>query len=511
MYVNAANEARARRVRAFRGHRVYDNSRAMGSFGRYTIFGRIASGGMASVYFARVRGGEGFARTVAVKRLHPHLAEDPAFRATLIDEARMAARIHHPNVVPTLDVFSEEGEVLVVMEYVRGESLARLLKPEVGRPMPLPIASAIAVGALYGLHAAHEAKSDRGLPLGIVHRDVSPQNILVGTDGLPRVIDFGVAKAAGRLQITRDGAVKGKRAYMAPEQIAGDAVTPQADVYAMGVILWEMLAAERLFCGDNESALAASVLAGVKEPPSRHTPGLPAALDALVMRAVARNPEERFASAQEMAEALVRVVTPALSADVGRWVEDLAHAALAERGAQLADLENASGGSAPESTGGEAVTAILVPEPSSLSVETKPSTLRGGRVRRLTWSEGLAASGMLVVGLTIAIRGSGFARSAPGGASTTVAAAGSASSGPRVSESAAPVPSAAPDPVPVAVASPSPSSPPPRHGRASAGGSTPSPSPPQSRPSSASNLAPRCSVATDYDAQGQPHFRKICK
>ena len=217
------------------------------SIGRYGIYGKIASGGMASVHFGRLLGAVGFSRTVAIKRLHPHLAEDPEFLATMIDEARMAARIHHPNVVPTLDVVSADGELLVVMEYVRGESLSRLLRAEVGsgRRVPLPIASAIVIGALHGLHAAHEATSDRGTPLGIVHRDVSPQNLLVGIDGLARVIDFGVAKAAGRLQTTRDGVLKGKMAYMAPEQLAGREAPRAADVYGMGVVLWETLAGTR--------------------------------------------------------------------------------------------------------------------------------------------------------------------------------------------------------------------------------------------------------------------------
>src|ERR1700722_19086734 len=210
--------------------------------GRYVIYGKIAQGGMASVHLGCLQGAAGFSRTVAVKRLHSHLAEEPEFLSTMIDEARLAARIHHPNVVPTLDVVAEGGELLVVMEYVRGESLSRLLRAESGRErrVPLPIASAIMVAALHGLHAAHEATSDRGTPLGIVHRDVSPQNILVGVDGVARIIDFGVAKAAGRLQTTRDGVVKGKVPYMAPEQLAALEVTRLVDVYAMGAILWEM-------------------------------------------------------------------------------------------------------------------------------------------------------------------------------------------------------------------------------------------------------------------------------
>jgi serine/threonine protein kinase len=186
------------------------------------------------------------------------------------------------------------------MEYVRGEALSRLLRVNVtrGTRVPLVIASALAVGALYGLHAAHEAKSDRGRPLDIVHRDFSSQNILVGVDGMARVIDFGVAKAAGRLQTTREGAIKGKMAYMAPEQLAAGDVTRQADVYALAVVLWEMLAGKRLFHADSDVATFGKVMAGATEPPSRHAPSLPADLDALVMKGLAVDPSRRFVSAR---------------------------------------------------------------------------------------------------------------------------------------------------------------------------------------------------------------------
>ena len=313
--------------------------------GRYAVYGKIASGGMASVCFGRLLGGEGFARTVAIKRLHPHLAEDPEFRATLIDEARMAARIHHPNVVPTLDVVTADGELLLVMEYVRGESLARLLKIERGRSrrVPLHIVSAIGSGALNGLHAAHEATSDSGEPLGIVHRDVSPQNLLVGVDGLARVIDFGVAKAAGRVQTTREGSIKGKIAYMAPEQISGHSVSRRADVYAMGVVLWEMLSGERLFQAENDVALVARVIAGAQDAPSFYAPQITPGLDELVMRALATDPSDRFGTTEEMAVRLVRLVPPALATDVGKWVEEAARATLSQRGAELAEIESASG------------------------------------------------------------------------------------------------------------------------------------------------------------------------
>jgi serine/threonine protein kinase len=313
--------------------------------GRYTMYGKIAAGGMATVHFGRLLGGAGFSRTVAIKRLHPHLAGDPRFLATMIDEARVAARIHHPNVVPTLDVVAAGGELLVVMEYVRGESLGRLMNAESkrGGRVPLTIASAIALGALQGLHAAHVAVNDHGAPLGIVHRDVSPQNILVGVDGVARVIDFGVAKAAGRLQTTGEGVVKGKMPYMPPEQLGAEELTQAADVYAMAVVLWEMLTGRRLFTGENDVIVFGKVLAGAKEPPSHYVRDLPAGVDALVMAGLACDPAKRFASAKDMAERLVRLVPPALPMDVGAWVEEMASEALAQRAASLAEIESSSG------------------------------------------------------------------------------------------------------------------------------------------------------------------------
>ena len=374
--------------------------------GRYAIYGKIAAGGMASVHFGRLAGAAGFSRTVAVKRLHAHLAEDPEFRSTMIDEARLAARIHHPNVVPTLDIVAANGELLLIMEYVRGESLARLLRLETARcrRVPLQIASAIVIGALHGLHAAHEATSDRGAPLGIVHRDVSPQNILVGLDGVARVIDFGVAKAAGRLQTTSEGAIKGKVAYMAPEQLAaGDTrlatgeVTRAADIYAVGALFWEMLTGRRLFPGESDARRALQVLIGAKDPPSRHAHGVSPQLDALIMRALALDPADRFASAREMAEKLLCLVPPAFSTEVGEWVEDVASDSLARRGAELAEIESFSDammaasfaaeelgpttGRAPPSSG-VPVVAVTGPEDVQ-TVSSQPSTLsveapRGG-------------------------------------------------------------------------------------------------------------------------------------
>ena len=213
--------------------------------GRYAVFDRIASGGMATVHFGRLLGPVGFSRTVAIKRLHPQFAKDPEFVAMFLDEARLAARIRHPNVVPTLDVVAHARRALP-RHGVRAGRVARASAPCVARNAasacpPRASRRRSCCGALHGLHAAHEAKNERGEPLGIVHRDVSPQNVLVGVDGVARVLDFGVAKARGRMQTTREGQLKGKLAYMAPEQLRGQPATQQSDVYAAAVVLWEAL------------------------------------------------------------------------------------------------------------------------------------------------------------------------------------------------------------------------------------------------------------------------------
>jgi serine/threonine-protein kinase len=220
---------------------------------------------MATVYVARMSGAAGFARTVAIKRLHPHLAADPAFSAMFVDEARLAARIRHPNVIDTLDVVADSGELFLVMDFVLGETLARLIRQteKRGIHLPAPVVSSIVVGALEGLHAAHEATNERGEPLGIVHRDISPQNILVARDGVARVLDFGVAKAAGRVQETEGGEIKGKLAYMSPEQLTRKPVDRRCDIFAMGIVLWEALTSKRLFGGED----AASTLYAVMHEP----------------------------------------------------------------------------------------------------------------------------------------------------------------------------------------------------------------------------------------------------
>ncbi|AUX42678.1 protein kinase [Sorangium cellulosum] len=307
---------------------------------RYTLHGVIASGGMASVHFGRLVGAHGFARTVAIKRLHPQFATDPDFTSMLLDEARLAVRIRHPNVVATLDSVQADGELFLVMEYIPGESLASLLR-EAGRGggrVPPPIGSAIVAGALAGLHAAHEATAEDGVPLQIVHRDVSPQNILVGEDGIARVLDFGIARAAVRSQVSREGQLKGKLSYMAPEQLRGDPLTRRTDIYAAAVVLWEVLTGRRLFTGDNDAVIFGRILEGVIQPPSAFI-DVPAEVDQVVLRGLERDPRQRYASALEMATALEAALPPASPRAVGAWVEETAGALLTARSRSLAEIE----------------------------------------------------------------------------------------------------------------------------------------------------------------------------
>jgi serine/threonine protein kinase len=310
--------------------------------GRYAMYDAIASGGMATVHYGRLLGPVGFSRTVALKRLHAHFARDPEFVAMFIDEARLAARIRHPNVVQTVDVVAADGELLLVMDYVQGESLSRLVRASrAGSGIPVRVAAAIICGALHGLHAAHEATDEQGAPLGLVHRDVSPQNILIGADGIARVLDFGVAKAAGRVQTTGQGRVKGKIGYMAPEQINGMA-TRQTDVFAASVVLWEALTGKRLFAGDDLRRVLSRILSEEIVPPTSLAPHLPPGIDAVVLRGLERDPHKRFATAREMALEVEACLGLASPVQVGAWVESLAHVALAQRAATLAEIESSS-------------------------------------------------------------------------------------------------------------------------------------------------------------------------
>lgn len=278
---------------------------------RYELVGEIASGGMATVYLARLTGVGGFQRFVAIKRLHPHLAGEKEFVEMFLDEARLAAGIHHSNVVSILEVGASPLGYYLVMEYVEGDTLARLLARAAGKGQRLPtgIALRIVLDALFGLHGAHELKDDKGRSLELVHRDVSPQNVLVGIDGVARITDFGVARATSRLTATRVGQLKGKLAYMAPEQAQGEALDRRADVFSAGILIWETLAAKRLFKAENEAATLSRVMNEPIPDLTRVAPHLSRELAAVVKRGLDRDRNKRYATAQQFAEAIEAAAT----------------------------------------------------------------------------------------------------------------------------------------------------------------------------------------------------------
>jgi DNA-directed RNA polymerase subunit RPC12/RpoP len=275
---------------------------------RYEVLRRIGVGGMATVYLGRVVGAGGFERLVAIKIMHAHVAKDPACVAMFLDEARLAARIRHPNVVATLDIEENEEALMMVMEYVEGLTLSEINRElrEKSRKLPVPVTLRIMLDALAGLHAAHELTGPDGARLDLVHRDVSPHNLIVGVDGATRVTDFGIALVQNNLAPTsaKRGEVKGKMGYMAPEQLRAYEADRRSDIYAMGVVLWEILAGKRLFEGESYAALMFAALQGVTRAPHEVNSEVPPAISAVCMRALTLAPDGRFGTAAEFSEEL---------------------------------------------------------------------------------------------------------------------------------------------------------------------------------------------------------------
>ncbi len=290
--------------------------------GPYEIVMELAAGGMATTFVACKRGETFFERLVVLKRIHPWLLQDPKSSDMLRDEARLAGAIQHPHVVHVEDVINHDGEVCLVMPYVESLSLAALLKAvrQAGERIPPAIASRILIDVLAGLHAAHEAKDIRGEPLHIVHRDLSPNNILVGTEGQSRIIDFGIARATSRLCQTNSRDMKGTIAYMSPEQLRRRDLDRRADVFAAGAVLYELLTGQRLFDGQDEADILIGVLADEVPAVSSQCPEVCPDVDGVVARALARDRDERFPSAHAFADAIGTTLAPASPADVGVWV-----------------------------------------------------------------------------------------------------------------------------------------------------------------------------------------------
>lgn len=436
----------------------------------------LASGGMATVLLARQLGDAGFERLVALKRVHRHLVEDPEVFAMASDEARLAALVRHTNVVAVTGVLDTGGELVLVQDYVEGFGLARLLRElgKAGERLEPTIAARILIDAARGLHATHEAKDLLGQPLEIVHRDVSPQNLLVGSDGTTRLIDFGIARAERRMSATRTGVLKGKLSYMAPEQIGEERVDRRADVFAAGAVLFEALTGKRAFDGQDDASVMAKVL--TTPPDTSLVDAACPELAPVVRRALARAPEERFATAAELAKAIGGAVKPADDDDVKELVERVFGAELTrlrERiAAAIAHVSAASGSDDDDDGGARAGEAAGTP----LSAVDDPAP-PAAPPRVFAWPAlaGLGAAGALLV-LLVASRGPAPASagaSAPTSAPERAATAPIATLGPS-----------APPPLPPRL---EPSAPSATESASPSGSARPPPSPRRSAPSASAS------------------------
>jgi serine/threonine protein kinase len=276
--------------------------------GRYQVVKHLAHGGMAEVMIARTTGIEGFERHLVIKRIRSEQARDDQYVKMFLDEARLAAALHHQNIVQVHDIGETDGEYFFAMEYIHGEDLRTVLTTLASRREQMPLAHVVTVvaAAAAGLHYAHEQRGSDRKPLGIVHRDVSPANILVGFDGGVKVVDFGIAKAALRSAETRSGTLKGKVSYMSPEQCIGTAVDRRSDVFALGVVLYELSTVRRLFKGSSDFLTMTAIVQGTIPSPSIHRRDLSKELEAIIMKALANKPEERYQSCEELRAALER-------------------------------------------------------------------------------------------------------------------------------------------------------------------------------------------------------------
>ena len=366
----------------------YEPARGL-QLGRYELLHRIASGGMAQVWAARQTGEFGFSRACAVKVIRPEMAGSKSFRSMFLDEARLAAKIRHPNVVEVFDLGEQGPIVYQVMELVEGDTLGALLRGADDEPHPMnpAMVARIMSDMASGLHAAHELKDENGAPLQLVHRDVSPQNILVSIDGVTKIADFGIAKALGRLvEETDAGQVKGKFSYLAPEQAARRGVDRRSDVFATGIVLWEALSGRRLFRGDDAIDTLSRVLLGTIVDPREHVPTLPPELVAVTMKALEREPAKRFQTARELSEALDDA---AQAAGIVMSARQLGAAVSARVGARVGEQRKAI-----------ATAAIDVTLGTAPATSTSPKSIEPKRTRSLALVAALFAF-LVVAGFTV--------------------------------------------------------------------------------------------------------------
>jgi serine/threonine-protein kinase len=320
------------------------------AFGKYSLIAELGHGGMADVFLAVQQGQAGFNKLVVIKRLRETFADDPEFVAMLLDEARLAARLNHPNVVQTNEVGQVGRHHFIAMEYLEGQPLHRINHRAAKKGgMPLVVQARILADVLAGLHHAHELQDFDGTPLGVVHRDVTPHNIFLTYSGQVKVVDFGIAKAVGRSAETRTGVVKGKVTYMAPEQATGGAVDRRADLFSVGVMLWEAATGQRMWQNVQDLVVVSRLVNGdVPTSPKAIKAEVPEAIDVICKKALAPNPDDRYATAADFQEALEKYIRESGEhvgqRDLGALVTDLFKERRDEMKSivekQLADLKN---------------------------------------------------------------------------------------------------------------------------------------------------------------------------
>lgn len=271
-------------------------------FGKYRLMRRIAIGGMAEIFVARREGMQGFHKTIVIKRIRAHLSENPTFVNMFLNEARLAAELNHSNIAQIYDLGRIANSYFIAMEYINGRDM-RTIVPKAekqGIPFPLEYSLKVARDVCEGLYYAHRRSDEKGRPLNIVHRDVTPENIMVSFDGEVKILDFGIAKAENLVSETRAGEIKGKLGYLSPEQISGKAVDHRSDLFGLGVVLYEWITGHKLFTGSSDVEVLRAVLEGRIYPPSYFREDVPGEVEAIIMRALERNREQRYQSAWDL-------------------------------------------------------------------------------------------------------------------------------------------------------------------------------------------------------------------
>lgn len=356
--------------------------------GRYEIVTKLATGGMAELYLARERGLGGLERLVVIKRIKSKLADDPSFVDMFLREARIVARLNHPNIVQIFELGEEQGSYFIAMEYIHGSTVRELqvLADREGHDFPIEIALTIAIQAAKGLQAAHELRDLEGKPLNLVHRDVSPHNVMCTGKGHVKLLDFGVAKSTQGVEQTYSGNLKGKFAYMSPEQCQGEELDPRSDIFGLGTVLWEMLTGQRLFKREKDLEMMRAVLKEDVAPPSEHNPAVTPAIDDAVLKALEKDRDDRFESAKQMRRALIDAAREAGlhtgEDELADFTRQVAGAQLDERRATMRDaMDRALSSSERDhllhATGSDSRSAVSISRADAATVVDRPSSDSG--------------------------------------------------------------------------------------------------------------------------------------